>query len=176
MLYIKALHIIFVITWFAGLFYIVRLFVYHAEANEKSEPERSILIEHFKGAEKRLWYGITVPSAYGTLIFGSWLTYEMFGSQLPDWLLLKLGFVVGLLAYHLLCGKILREFQSGKLRFSGMQMRIWNEVATLFLISIVFIVVLKDMLSWVKGLIGLIIFSMAIMAAIKIYKKVREKN
>ena len=61
-LYVKALHIIFVVTWFAGLFYIVRLFIYHTEANLKSEPERSILVRHFKVAEKRLWFGITFPS------------------------------------------------------------------------------------------------------------------
>ena len=90
MLYLLALHIIFVVTWFAGLFYIVRLFVYHSEAKEKPEPERSILISHFKGAEKRLWYGITWPSAIGTYIFGIWLLVDRYGANIPEWLFLKL--------------------------------------------------------------------------------------
>ena len=79
MLYLKALHIIFVITWFSGLFYIVRLFVYHAEANEMPDTEKHVLIKHFKVAEKRLWYGITWPSAILTWIFGIWLMVSMFG-------------------------------------------------------------------------------------------------
>ena len=69
-LYIKSLHIIFIVTWFAGLFYIVRLFIYHAESNQKQEPDRSILIDHFKVAEKRLWFGITFPSMILTYVFG----------------------------------------------------------------------------------------------------------
>ena len=176
MLYIKALHIIFVVTWFSGLFYIVRLFVYHSEANEKSEPEKSILINHFLKAEKLLWYGITVPSAYGTVIFGSWMLYEMFGTSIPSWLYLKLAFVLFLFVYHLLCGRIVHQLKKGTIRFSGMQMRLWNEVATIFLISIIFIVVLKDMFSWVKGLIGLLIFSSLLLAAIHLYKKIRTKK
>ncbi len=176
MLYLKALHIIFVVTWFSGLFYIVRLFVYHSEANEKSEPERSILINHFLKAEKLLWYGITVPSAYGTLIFGTWLLYEMFGISFPDWMFLKLAFVLFLVIYHLLCGKIIRQLKKGDIQFTSMQMRLWNEVATIFLISIIFIVVLKDMFSWVKGLVGLVIFSSLLVAAIHIYKRMRIKK
>lgn len=154
----------------------VRLFVYHSEANEKQEPEKSILINHFLGAEKRLWYGITVPSAYGTIIFGTWLSYDMFGFHFPDWLLLKLCIVLGLLIYHLMCGKIFKKFQRGQINYSSMQMRIWNEVSTIFLTSIVFIVVLKDMLNWLKGLAGIILFSILLMSAIKIYKTKREKK
>ena len=176
MLYLKAIHIIFIVTWFSGLFYMVRLFVYHSEANEKPEPEKSILINHFLAAEKRLWYGITVPSAYGTIIFGLWLSYDMFGFHFPDWLLLKLGVVLGLLIYHLICGKIFKNFQKGQINYSSMQMRIWNEVSTIFLTSIVFIVVLKDMLNWLKGLAGIILFSILLMSAIKTYKTIREKK
>ena len=102
MLYLLALHIIFVVTWFAGLFYIVRLFVYHSEADLKPEPERSILFSHFKIAEKRLWYGITWPSAIGTYIFGIALIVNIYGTNIPDWLYLKLVFVFGLTVYHLI--------------------------------------------------------------------------
>ena len=171
-----ALHIIFVITWFAGLFYIVRLFVYHSEANLKSEPERSILMAHFKVAEKRLWYGITWPSAVGTYIFGIALLVNMYGSNIPDWLYLKLGFVVGLTIYHLLCGRILNQFQKNEIYYSGIKMRLWNEVATIFLVAIVFIVVMKDLTHWIKGVFGMIIFSAILIFAIKIYKNIREKK
>ena len=174
MLYLKALHIIFVVTWFAGLFYLVRLFVYHAEANEKSEPEKSIMTKHFQLAERRLWLGITVPSAYGTIIFGSWLLGDLYGTNIPSWLYLKIAFVGGLLIYHFICGRIVAQLKRGEVRFSSMQMRLWNEVATLFLVAIIFIVVLRDTFSWIKGLAGLIAFSLALVGAIKVYKKLRK--
>jgi len=174
MLYLKALHIIFVVTWFAGLFYLVRLFVYHSEANEKSEPEKSILTKHFQLAEKRLWFGITVPSAYGTIIFGTWLLYDMYGSNIPAWMYLKIAFVFGLLIYHLLCGRVVAQLKRGEVKYSSMQMRFWNEVATIFLIPIVFIVVLRDTFSWLKGLAGLVAFSLVLVGAIRVYKKMRK--
>ena len=176
MLYIKALHIIFVITWFAGLFYIVRLFVYHSESDSKPEPERSILNTHFKIAERRLWYGITWPSAVGTYLFGFWYLFRLYGNFIPDWLLLKLGFVFGLTIYQLFCQKIFNRFQAGRAKYTSMQMRLWNEVATIFLISIVFIVELKDLTNWMYGLLGLIVFSLSLVGAIKVYKIIRERK
>jgi len=176
MRYLLALHIIFVITWFAGLFYIVRLFVYHSEADLKKEPDRSILIDHFKGAEKRLWYGITWPSAVLSWVFGVWVLISLYGMNIPGWLLLKLGFVTGLTIYHLLCGMIFNRYQKGKIPFSGMKMRLWNEVATVFLVAIIFIVILKDTTNWIKGLLGLIVFSAILVFAINLYKKIREKK
>lgn len=168
-----ALHIIFVVTWFAGLFYIVRLFVYHSEANLKPEPERSILISHFKIAEKRLWYGISWPSAIGAYIFGIALMVNLYSTNIPDWLYLKLAFVAGLTVYHLICGRILSHYQKDEIRYSGIKMRMWNEVATIFLVAIVFIVVMKDLTNWLKGFAGLIIFSGFLLIAIRVYKKVR---
>lgn len=176
MLYVKALHIIFVITWFSGLFYIVRLFVYHSEASELPELEKNILLKHFKIAEKRLWYGITWPSAILTWIFGIWLLVDMYSDHIPDWLWVKIFFVVGLSIYHLLCGKIFLQLQKDKCRYSGMKMRLWNEVATVFLIAIIFIVILKDSTEWIYGMAGLIIFSVILLLAIRVYKKIREKN
>ncbi|MEO8086395.1 MAG: CopD family protein [Bacteroidota bacterium] len=172
-LYLKALHIIFVVTWFAGLFYIVRLFIYHAEANQKPEPERSILINHFKGAEKRLWYGITFPSMILTYIFGFWMSYEMFGFAFPGWLWLKLAFVFGLTLYHLECHIMFRNLQRDNVKYSSFRLRLWNEVATLFLFAIVFIVVLKDSGNWLWGIIGLVIFAILLLIAINIYRKRR---
>ncbi len=172
--YIKALHIIFVVTWFAGLFYIVRLFIYHIEANAKPEVEREILQRQYKIMEKRLWYGITYPSAILTIILGSTLIYY-YGS-IPTWLWFKLGFVAGLVAYHLICGKIFNELQKGIVKYTSSQLRIWNEVATLFLVSIVFLVILKNALSMVWGIAGLVAFAVLLMLAIKIYKKYRKDD
>lgn len=176
MLYLLALHIIFVVTWFAGLFYIVRLFVYHSEADLKSETERKILFAHFKIAEKRLWLGITWPSAIATYIFGIWLLLDVYGNYIPDWLYLKLGFVLLLTVYHLLCGWMFKSYQKDIIRFSGMKMRLWNEVATIFLVAIVFIVVMKDLTNWMIGAGGMIIFSLLLLMAIKIYKKKRKSE
>src|SRR6187551_1013908 len=97
--YIKALHIIFVVTWFAGLFYMVRLFIYSAEANGKQEPEKTILFKQLSLMQNRLWYIITWPSAILTFIFGGWLWY-LYGS-FPVWLVVKVCFVLGLFLYHL---------------------------------------------------------------------------
>src|ERR1700756_5236137 len=96
-LYVKALHIIFIVTWFSGMFYIVRLFIYNTEAHAMAEPDRSILQKQFTLMIRRLWLGITWPSAVLTLIFGPWMWY-MYGT-LDNWLAVKLCFVVGLYAY-----------------------------------------------------------------------------
>ncbi|RDC62896.1 CopD family protein [Adhaeribacter pallidiroseus] len=171
--YVKSLHIIFVVTWFAGLFYIVRLFIYFTEAAEKSEPDKSILQNQLQLMEKRLWYGITWPSAILTLIFGTWMAY-LYGS-LPGWLLIKLGFVFGLFLYHLSCHRIFKQHARGQVKQSPTQLRIWNEVATLFLVSIVFLVVLKNSVDFLWGLVGLILFAVILMLAIRIYKKIRMR-
>ncbi|MFT2007786.1 CopD family protein [Pontibacter sp. 13R65] len=172
--YIKALHIIFVVTWFAGLFYIVRLFIYFAEASEKPEPQRSILQEQYQLMQKRLWYGITWPSAILTLIFGL-LILHLYGS-VPSWLIWKLCFVAGLYVYHFLCHALFKQQQAGLVKYSSNQLRLWNEVATVFLISIVFLVVLKSSLSMLWGIIGLLLFSAMLMLAIRIYKRLRESG
>ena len=170
--YIKALHIIFVVTWFSGLFYIVRLFVYSAEANTKPEPERTILLKQFDIMQKRLWYGIAWPSAILTLIFGIWIGL-LYGSM-PMWLLVKLFFVLGLFMYHISLHSIFRQQQNKNFRWSSQQLRTWNEVATLFLISIVIIAVVKQLLSVVWGIVGLVAFSAVLLLAIKMYKKYRK--
>lgn len=173
--YIKALHVIFIVTWFAGLFYIVRLFIYAVEAQVAVEPERSVLLRNLKIWMRRLWYGITWPSAMITLLLGSYFLY-FYAHDMPSWLWVKLGFVAGLYAYHICCHAIYKQLQHDIFKYSSQQLRVWNEVATLFLVSIVFIVVLKNTLSMVWGLTGLVIFTLILMLAIRIYKKVREKG
>lgn len=172
--YIKALHIIFIVTWFAGLFYIVRLFVYHTEALAEEEPRRSILQDQFMIMMKRLWLGITWPSAILTLIFGPWMLI-LYGS-IPGWMWVKLAFVAGLYGYHFFLHSIYKGFLQNKFRFTSTQLRVWNEVATLFLVAIVFLVVLKSMLSMVWAVVGLVIFAIVLMIAIRVYKSLREKK
>lgn len=174
--YLKALHIIFVTTWFAGLFYIVRLFIYHREAVDKPELEKKILIDQFTIMENRLWYGITWPSSIITILFGFSMIHDFMPISNHPWLIAKLIFVLLLFLYHLSCGKILKQFQSGEFKYSSMQLRIWNEVATIFLVSIVFLVVLKDLLSMGYGLIGLFLLTFLLGMGIKTYRKKRLKN
>ena len=172
--YIKALHIIFIVTWFSGLFYMVRLFVYNTEAGERPEPERTILRQQFTLMIRRLWFGITWPSAILTLIFGPWMLYLM--GAVPMWLWIKMGFVLGLYGYHFSLHAIYKEQRRGVFRFSSGQLRIWNEVATIFLVAIVMLAVVKQNLSWVWGLVGLALFVILLMSAIKIYKGIRGKG
>lgn len=171
--YVKALHIIFVVTWFSGLFYIVRLFVYSAEANQKDEPEKSILLPQFALMQRRLWYGITWPSAILTIIFGTWMAI-LYGS-LPAWLVVKLFFVGGLLLYHLSLQKIFLQQQRGRFSWTSQQLRMWNEVATIFLISIVMLVVVKQLLSVVWSLVTLVLLIAVLFAAMRVYKKYRKQ-
>ena len=175
--YIKALHLIFIVTWFAGLFYIVRLFIYTVEAHQESDPARSILLWNLKDWSRRLWFGITWPSAVLTLLFGSYfLHFYAIHGGVPSWLWLKLGFVLGLYVYHLLCHAVYRQLQRDEVRYSSQQLRVWNEVATIFLVSIVFIAILKSALSLLWAMIGLVVFTGVLMLAIRIYKKVRSRN
>ena len=171
--YIKALHIIFIVTWFSGLFYMVRLFVYHTEAGERPEPEKSILQQQFRLMIRRLWLGITWPSAILTLIFGPWMMILLGG--VPTWLAIKLGFVAGLYGYHFSLQAIYRQQMRGVFRFSSQQLRIWNEVATIFLVAIVMLATVKQNMSWAWGLLGLVCFVVLLMSAIRIYKMVRGR-
>jgi putative membrane protein len=173
-LYIKALHIIFVVTWFSGMFYIVRLFIYNTEASEKTGPEREILLAQFRIMIKRLWLGITWPSALLTLIFGPWI-WIMLGTT-PDWLIVKLIFVLILYLYHFSLHVLFREQQKGIFRFSSQKLRIWNEMATLLLFAIVFLATVKQAMSWIFGLIGIASLAIVLLLAIRIYKKTRAKN
>jgi len=174
--YILALHIIFIVTWFAGLFYIVRLFIYHTEAEEKPEAEKNILQTQYKLMEKRLWYGITWPSMILTLLLGSTLVWirPWFLSQ--GFFILKLCFVGGLVLYHIQCHVLFKQLKNDVIKYTSFKLRLWNEVATVFLVAIVFLIVLKNNTSFVWGMLGLIIFSATLMLAIQIYRKGREKN
>ena len=172
--YIKALHITFIVTWFSGLFYIVRLFIYNTEAGDRPEPDRTILRGQFTIMIRRLWLVITWPSAILTLIFGPWMLYLM--GAVPTWLWIKMGFVLGLYLYHFTLHVIYRQQMKGIFRYSSGQLRIWNEMATIFLVAIVMLAVVRQNLSWAWGLIGLFLFVILLMSAIKIYKQFRLRQ
>jgi putative membrane protein len=179
--YLKALHIIFIVTWFAGMFYIVRLFIYNAEANDKTEPEKSILQKQFSIMIKRLWLGITWPSAVLTLVFGPWVMlngnwHQSLNEASGRWLLVKLFFVVLLYVYHFSLHAIYKQQAAGVFQFSSQKLRIWNEVATIFLVPIVMLATVKSGMSWLWGLIGLIGMIILLMGAIKIYKIIRNRK
>lgn len=174
-LYLKAVHIIFIVTWFAGLFYMPRLFVYIIESHDKSDPERSILLKQLNMMATRLWYGITWPSAIITLGMGTALIVNQ-----PDWLQqgfmhIKLTLVFFLYLYHLSLHYLFNQLRKGVVRYSSQQLRFWNEVATLFLISIVFIIVLKSALSMMWGLAGLLVVTGLIVGGMAIYKRYRKQ-
>ena len=177
-LYIKALHIIFIVTWFAGLFYIVRLFIYQAEANEKTEPERTILLQQFGIMTKRLWFGITSPSALLTLILGPTTWYMTYGgfNNPGSWLMIKLCFVAGLYAYHWSLHVLFKQQSKGIFKYTSGHLRMWNEVATLFLVAIVMLAVVKQGMSFVWALGSFALLIVALMLAIKIYKGLRGKG
>lgn len=174
--YFKALHIIFIVTWFAGLFYIVRLFIYHTEAEQKPEPEKSILQNQYKIMEKRLWYGITWPSMFLTLVFGGSLLWVNPSFLSQAYFILKLCFVGALIIYHFQCHVYFKQLQSDVIKSTSLKLRIWNELATVFLVAIVFLIVLKSNTGFIWGMLGIVVFAVTLMIAIKLYKKSREKK
>ena len=176
--FFKSLHLIFVVTWFSGLFYIVRLFIYHVEAQKKSEMEKNILSKQYKLMQKRLWYIITWPSMLLTLFIATWMLFafdEFFVFLKQPWMHLKLGFVTLLVLYHIGCHIIFKQLQKDKFKYSSMQLRIWNEVSTLFLFVIVFLIVYKS-LNFYKGIIGFFLLAILLMIGIKLYKKNRKEE
>ena len=174
--YIKSLHIIFVVTWFAGLFYTPRLFIYFIEASKKKNPDKNILIEQFKIMIYRLWYIITWPSSILATVFGVWLLILVPQWIGESWMIVKLGFVVILIFYHLKTHFIQKDLRSDIIKYSSNFMRIWNEGSTLVLFSVVFLVSLKNSINWTYSIISLICFVIIILIFMKLYKKIREKN
>lgn len=173
--YIKSLHLIFVITWFAGLFYIPRLFIYQIEANNKPKNERVILLPQLQLMTRRLWFIITWPSAILATIFALWLLHMSPEYLQEPWMHVKLGFVVLLFAYHFKCHQILKQLETGIFKWTSNQMRIWNEGSTLILFSVVFLVILKNAFNWIYGVVGIITLGVLLMLGIKLYKRLRMK-
>lgn len=176
-LYIKALHIIFVVCWFAALFYIVRLFIYTAEAQKKDDVARLILTEQLTLMQKKLWYIIGWPAMIGTYIFGGWMLLLNANYYLSQpWMLLKLLAVALLTIYHVHCQRILKQQSKGVFTSSSFKLRLLNELATVFLVAIVFLVVVKSTSSLLVGILGLFGFAGVLMLAVLIYKKNRKND
>lgn len=174
--YIKSLHLIFVITWFAGLFYIPRLFVYQIEAFDKPSPEKEILGRQLKLMAKRLWNIITWPSAILATFFAVWLIILVPAWLEQSWMHVKLAFVVLLILYHLKTHQFYKQLQRDNVRKSSNFMRLWNEGATFILFAVVFLVILKNAISWVFGVAGILVLGVLLMLGFKIYKNIRNKN
>jgi len=173
-LYIKALHVIFVVCWFAGLFYIVRLFIYTKEASEKEEPTKSILTQQLLIMQRKLWFIITWPAGVGTFVFGIWMLYKEPVLLMQPWMWLKLIFVGLLALYHLQCHYFYKQQLAGLFNTSSFKLRLFNEVATVLLVAIVFLVIVKSTGGLVWGMLGLFIFAAILMGGVYIYKKQRQ--
>ncbi len=138
MLWVKAFHIIFMVTWFAGLFYLPRLFVYHAQATDK------ISIDRFKIMERKLYFGIMTPGALLTILFGVWeLSYGINTYMPMVWFHTKLGLVALLVLYHIYLGKLLFDFKHDRNKHGHVFYRWLNEIPVIFLIAIVILVTVK---------------------------------
>ncbi|WP_415224724.1 CopD family protein [Psychroserpens sp.] len=174
--YIKALHLIFIVTWFAGLFYIPRLFVYQIEAFYKPSPDKEILGKQLKLMTKRLWNIITWPSAILATLFAIWLIVLQPIWLEQSWMQVKLVFVALLILYHLKTHQYYKQLQNDDVRKTSNFMRLWNEGATFILFAVVFLVILKSAINWIFGVVGIIILGILLMLGFKIYKKIRSKN
>ena len=163
------------VSWFAGLFYIVRLFIYYVEADKKESIEKKILQNQYKIMQKRLWYIIAWPAMVLTAIFGIWML--ILKPELLDFVYMhiKLSFAGLLLIYHFICHKVFSNLQKGMGSYTSGKLRIWNEVATLFLVAIVFIIELKDSINWIYGVVGFFSVAILLMLGIKLYKKYLSK-
>lgn len=173
-LWFKAFHIIGVVVWFAGLFYLVRLFVYHVEADEQPEPARSILKDQYALMEKRLYNLITTPGMVLTVAMAIALIVVAPDLLKQTWLHVKLTFVLLTVGYHFYCRRIMNQLVAGTCKWSGQQMRGLNEVPTVFLVLIVLLAVFKSQLptsatAW--GTVGLIV---AMAAIIQLYARKRR--
>jgi len=174
--YIKSLHLIFVITWFAGLFYIPRLFVYQIEAFHKPSPEKEILGKQLKLMAKRLWFIITWPSAILATLFAVWLLILMPSWLQQSWMHVKLLFVILLFIYHFKTHMYFEQLQNDEVKVTSNFMRIWNEGATFILFAVVFLVILKSSINWIFGVLGIIVLGILLMLGFKLYKHIRSKN
>ena len=171
-----ALHVIFMVSFFAGTFCIVRLFIYHKEAEKKFDPDRAILIKQFMLMEKRLWYGITWPSMVFMVLFGAWLLVWNPGLMMEAWMHAKLGFVALLIVYHLLNQRLYERIRHNRLRWGSAALRAWNHGATVFLVAVVFLGTLRGELGTIWGLLGALLLGIALTIAVRMYRKKQLGN
>ena len=177
-LYFKVIHIVGFVAWFSGLFYLIRMFVYYAEALDKGEPDRTILSDQFKLMQDRVYRIITIPALNTTWIFGITMIV-MYGWEwfkLSHWLHLKLVLLFGLSYYTYYCGDIVKKISKGEPTFSSQKFRMLNEVPTLFLLCIVLLAILKNLKTFAMTIPAIVLFGLALYLGVKWYKGYRMKN
>jgi putative membrane protein len=153
----------------------VRLFIYHTESFDREEHEGVILRNQFKIMERKLWYIITWPAGILTLLFGIMMLVENSAFLKMPWMHVKLTFVLGLVLYHIYCHNLFRKFQRDEVKLSSTKLRVLNEVATLILVSVVFIVVKQSALNWLYATLAFFGVAIGLMIAIQWYKRLRNK-
>jgi putative membrane protein len=171
---LRALHIIGIVCWFAGLFYLVRLFIYHVEAFDEAEPKRGILTTQFALMSRRLWYAITVPAMFLTATTGLWLMFGYHDLVHESWLHVKLTFLAILFGYHYDCGRIRKRLARGEHSHTSRQLRIYNEVATFLLVGIVFVAVSRNVGMAFQALGGCALLFVVLVLFLR--KKLQGKN
>jgi putative membrane protein len=150
--------------------------MYHVEAEKKDQPAKEILQTQYKLMSKRLWYIITWPSAILASFFGIWLLYKNPDFLYQSWMLVKLSFILALFVYHGLCHVIYRQLQKDIIKYSAFKLRMINEIPTVILFAVVFLVELQHSVNWIWGVVGIILFGIILMLGIRLYKKIREKK
>jgi len=178
LLFFKALHFIGFVAWFAGLFYLVRMFVYHVESSERPPEEAQVLVPQYNLMQWRVYRIICNPAMMITWAAGlsMILLYGWDWFRVSYWLHIKLVLLIGLTVYHVWCKQIILQLEAGKMVFSSYQFRLWNEVPTLFLVVIVLLAVYKNTLNGLWAILGMLGFGVALFVGTKWYKKAREKN
>lgn len=172
----KAIHIVFMVSYFAGIFYLVRLFVYYKDTDEFEETKKNILRDQYVFMARRLWNIITVPAGIIMVIAGIIMIYLNFGLMSTPWFHLKLTFLLGLAAYHYWCWKKvlqIRDLQGTSIPLKNLNLRQANEIATFILLLIVFTAILKSMVidNWWQLITGFIVVVILIMATVKLVNK-----
>lgn len=177
--FFKAMHVVGFVAWFAGLFYLVRIFVYHVEAAARPQAERDILVPQFELMEQRVYSIICNPAMVITWMFGGGMLYLYGWNWLLAngyWMFPKLGLLVGLSMYHLWSGRLIQQMQAGRLSYSSFQFRLLNEVPTLLLVSIALLAVYRSTLDFLKAFAGMLVFGFLLYMGARFYRQQRKKN
>jgi protoporphyrinogen IX oxidase len=175
-LWFKAFHLVGLVAWFAGLFYLPRLFVYHAEANDQPEPARTILQQQYQLMEKRLYHLIMNPAMVLTLVMAIAMLIIAPSLLKDTWLQVKIGLVGCLVVYHYYCGRLIKQMAVGHFRLNGQQFRWFNEVPTVFFVMIVLLAVFKNSLPTSAASWSVLAIAIAMAAIIQLYAKKRRQS
>jgi len=175
-LWFKSFHIIGFVVWFAGLFYLVRLFIYHAEAAALPEPAQGILKQQYGIMEKRLYHIITMPGMLVTIAMAIGILWTEPEVLKQGWLHAKLGFVAVLIGYHFYCGRLMKQLAENRCQWTGQTLRALNEAPTILLLLIVLLAIFKDSLPTDMATVAVIASVLLMMVTIYLYAKKRKRD